>query len=77
MHFKELNTSGCNILDVILYAVSHIPKRSSGKVTLNVVTNTLQTAVCEKLCKKTVQPVFADEILCNCALYMSLLTWLK
>lgn len=52
MHFKELNTSGCNILDVILYAVSHIPKRSSGKVTLNVVTNTLQTAVCEKLCRR-------------------------
>lgn len=48
--FKGLNTSGWNTLAEILMPLLMFQESSSGKVTLNVLTDNLQIAVCGKLC---------------------------
>lgn len=77
MCFKGLNTSGCNTL-ADSHAVSHVSKSSSMKVTLNVLTDNPQIAVCRKMCRRLLEPLFPGETLfATTELYTSLLTWLK
>lgn len=50
--FKGLNTSGWNTLAETLMPLLMFQESSSGKVTLSVLTNNLQIAVCGELCRR-------------------------